>query len=202
MTPVCGGHSIDPGVVWVRRARGGACCSLAPPAAPRPPNMAWGGSGTAQCCVAHLAAGGSGRAGDCHPYGGPVGLVAGARHTYSRPRPLGLLLVPAPCARPPPPPLPPPHATSTGLRLAAKTRPSRQRRPSGTPRAKQVEHDRPGGPLARPVPPPPHHRHHRLGHTRYATPPPRPTPLPTLPTRPGTPPHEPTISQTHIHLAS
>lgn len=155
MTPVCGGHSIDPGVVWVRRARGGACCSLAPPAAPRPPNMAWGGSGTAQCCVAHLAAGGSGRAGDCHPYGGPVGLVAGARHTYSRPRPLGLLLVPAPCARPPPPPLPPPHATSTGLRLAAKTRPSRQRRPSGTPRAKQVEHDRPGGPLARPVPPPP-----------------------------------------------
>lgn len=40
VTPVSGGHSIDPGVVWVRRAWGGACCSLAPPAAPRPPNMA------------------------------------------------------------------------------------------------------------------------------------------------------------------
>lgn len=184
---------------------GGACCSLAPPAAPRPPNTAWGGSGTAQCCVAHLAAGGSGRAGDCHPYGEPVGLVAGRAAHLLPPGATRPHAGPRVLRRPPPLPLSPPHATSTGLRLAAKTRPSRQRRPSGMPRAKQVEHDRPGGPLAQPVTPPPRTPSpppSPRAHTVCDPPPLRPTPLPTLPTRPGTPPHEPTISQTHIHFAS
>lgn len=132
--PRPGGHRLTP--AW--RGRGGrrrcvllvsAAAGRSPPASPDP---AGGAPGTAECCVARLAWGGSGRAGDCRPYGrparGPVGSWRRAAHLlWPRATPPPAAPPPAHTLRPPRP-----HALPTPSELKG------QHRGPGEPRGAPV----------------------------------------------------------------
>lgn len=116
--------------------------------------------------MARLPSGGSGRAGDCRPYGRPVGSWRRAAH----------LLWPQATL---PPAAPPPAHTRRppgphSLPISSK---DKRRHPGpGEPRGAAVGRLRVNrwSMTRRAAPPctagrPGHHRHHRPGHTRYAT---------------------------------